>query len=172
MPARFQAFLDWLTYVKPLQEFIGFLVVVIGLPIALITYIDAKAKERKEREYGTYNALDDRFVQFEKICLENPDLDVFDVPDAHPKVLDDTQKKKEVIIFTILFAIFERAYTMYKDQSTEFRRKQWSGWDDYIKQYCKRPNCRAAWKQSGQTFDTEFQGYMKGVMESVKPEGP
>jgi len=151
------SFTEWL-------DVIGKLIVVFGLPFGLYQYIITKRKEKRDREYGTYDALDEKYIEFQKLCLDHPDLDVFDVPDKTPKQLNAKEKKEELILFTILFSIFERAYILYNDESSEIKEKQWTGWKHYIQSYCKRNNFMQAWKESGTTFDIRFQTFMSEVL--------
>jgi hypothetical protein len=129
-------------------------------------------REQLDREYGTYNALDDKYHDFLNLCLQRPRLDIFDIQDAKPLPLSDEEKKEELIIFTILISIFERAYLMYFRQSSKLRRRQWSGWEDYIRDYAKRKNFQEAFRISGITFDTDFQVFMNAIMKSAKSESP
>ena len=151
---------------KDILDLINSLVVVLGVPIAIWQYIKTKQKERSDREYGTYDALDEKFIAFQQLCLEHPDLDIFDIPDKSPAKLNAVQEKEELIIFTILFSIFERAYLLYiyNDQSSELKERQWSGWDEYIQAFSKRQNFKNAWKVSGATFDKKFEEYMKKII--------
>jgi hypothetical protein len=146
------------------------LAVILGVPAALVQYCLAKRREKRDREYGTYNALDDKYIEFQRLCLRYPYLDVFDVPDSDPAELNKMQKKEELIVYTILFSIFERAFLMYSDQSTRVKRRQWTGWEEYIAEYCSRENFRDAWAKSGTTFDTRFQQYMTQAINKNPPE--
>ena len=94
--------------------------VIIGFPLGLIRYFNTKKREQKDREYGTYNALDDKYVEYQLLCLKYPYLDIFDVKDTNSIKLDEKQKKEELIVFTILLSIFERAYLMYSDKSKKY----------------------------------------------------
>lgn len=145
-------------------EVINKLVVILGLPLAYFQFIKAKRKERRDREYGTYNALDEKYLEFQRLCLEHPYLDIYDIPDKDPKDLTEQQKKEELILFTMLFSIFERAYLLYSDQDSDIKKKQWIGWDLYIKSYCERENFLNAWEVSGSTFDTDFEAYIKDII--------
>ena len=142
-------------------EALSKIVVILGLPLAYVQYLRTKRKEKRDREYGTYNALDEKYLEFQKLCLDHPYLDIFDIEDESPKKLDAKQKKEELILFTMLFSIFERAYLLYSDQNSNIKKKQWSGWDSYIKSYCARDAFLEAWKKSGSTFDTDFERYME-----------
>jgi hypothetical protein len=157
MFADFQTVKDWI-------ELISSCVVLFGVPLGLYQYYKTKRKEQIDREYGTYNALDEKFLEYQTCCLDHPQLDVFDVPDASPAQLTSEQKKQELIIFTMLFAIFERAYLMYFDQATEIKERQWTGWNEYIRSFGRRANFKSAWQASGATFDKEFEKYMQDAM--------
>ena len=140
------------------------LIVILGFPLAYIQYRISKRKERRDREYGTYNALDEKYLEFQNLCLQYPYLDIFDIPDPKPIELTNAQRKEELILFTILFSIFERAFLLYSDQRSTIKEKQWTGWEFYIKAYCGRPNFLSAWRVSGYTFDKDFEEYMNSVI--------
>ena len=141
------------------------LIIILGFPLAFIQYMRTKHKEKQDREYGTYNSLDEKYLEFQKLCLEHPYLNIFDIPDDTPKLLNEQQKKEELILFTMLFSIFERAFLLYSDQYSDVKKKQWTGWDSYIKSFCKRENFLQAWRKSGSTFDTDFENYMEKIIE-------
>jgi hypothetical protein len=159
----------WLTEIMPYLDFATKVIVICGFPLAYLQYHKAKKKEKQDREYGTYNSLDEKYIEFQKMCLQRPYLDIYDIADATPKKLTEEQKKEELILFTMLFSIFERAYLLYSDQKSEIKKKQWSGWDIYIKSYCTRENFLQAWETTGATFDTDFEEYMKhNIKDSSK----
>src|SRR5688572_26804249 len=141
-------------------DFISKLIIIIGFPIAIFQYNSVTEKEKNDREYEIYNSLDQGFIEWEKLCLAYPNLDIFDIQDSIPPILNAKEKKEQVILFTILFSLFERAFVLYGDESTELKKSQWEGWNQYILDYFKRDNFRWAWKISGSTFEAEFQLYM------------
>lgn len=141
-------------------------VVILGLPVGLFQYARTKKKEKRDREYGTYNALDLQYIEFQKLCLEHSDLNIFDVADDPAPKLTPKQAKEELILFTMLFSIFERAYLLYQSE----RSDQWHGWESYINSYCQRENFLRAWEISGKTFDTNFEAYMATIIEHAKRE--
>ena len=147
--------------VKDWLEALSYLTVIVSLPLALYQYRKITTKEQADREYGTYNALDEKYLEFLEMCYHNPRLDIFDIVDGTPHTLDQLEKKQELVAFTMLFSIFERAFLMYHDQSDRVRTRQWTGWHEYIQQYCKRANFRNAWSISGSTFDSGFQAFMQ-----------
>lgn len=156
---------DSFRYWKDVLEACSFLVVLLGVPIGVLQYVQAVKREQIDREYGTYNALDEKFIEFQNLCLTHPDLDIFDVPDKTPGTLTAEQKKKELIAFTILLSIFERAYLMYHDQATILKQKQWTGWDEYIQDFCNRENFKRAYRESVATYDKDFEQYIRRFIE-------
>jgi hypothetical protein len=79
------------------------LAIFFGVPIAIYKYWESKRKEQRDRENGTYGALDEKYLEFEQICLRMPELNVFDFPDGNPAPLNVTQQRQEPIAFTMLF---------------------------------------------------------------------
>lgn len=151
--------------IQQYAELASTLIVVLGVPVAIFNYWWAKRKEQRDREYGTYDALDEKYLEFENICLHFPELDIFDIADKNPKPLNAIQQKQELVAFTILFSIFERAFVMYYGQSSKIRMQQWRGWEEFIGEYCARANFQAAWQGSGRSFDSEFQAYMNSRLK-------
>lgn len=157
---------------KDVLEAISYLTIVLGLPAALVQYRRKSLKEQQDREYGTYNALDEKYLEFQRMCFAHPHLDIFDIPDASPHQLTDDERKQELIAFTMLFSIFERAYLMYGDQSSRIKRQQWTGWQEYLTDFCARENFRRAWRISGNTFDTTFQAFVESMVTRVERTAP
>jgi hypothetical protein len=146
---------------KLVIDILGGIAVLLGVPAGLYQFARAVKKEQRDREYATYDAVDQRFVEFETFCFEHTRLDISGIQNAQPYELTAEEQKQELIAFSVLLSMFERAFLMYHDQSTEIKRRQWSGWDEYIRGYCKRENFRKAWPILGTTFDSEFQAYMR-----------
>lgn len=154
-------------------QIVANLVTILGLPLAIFIFYQEKQRERRDREYGTYNALDDKYIAFLEQCLEKPDLNVFDFDLPRDSSADDESWRKsrqEQILFTILISILERAFLMYQDQDTEVKERQYKGWVGYMEDYCKRENFRRLWPQLGPQFDTGFVEFMNGLVERTRPE--
>jgi len=155
---------SFLVEYKDVLESLSYIALLVGIPFGIYQYYRAKKREQLDREYGTYNSLDEKYLEFLNLCFQHPQLNIFDIPDETPDKVDTQQLKQELIAFTILFSILERAFLMYHDQSTEIKRKQWSGWEEYIGDYCLRENFRSAWLINGKSFDLDYQSYMEGRM--------
>ena len=137
------------------------LTVALGGPAALFRYFRTTKNEKLVIENSAYDSTDQAFQGYQRLCLENPKLDIFDVRDEKPEELTTEEKKKEVIAFTMLFSVFERAHFIYTNYKSLTVSRQWDAWEAYIEDFCSRDNFKYAWKVSGVTFDPEFQKYMK-----------
>jgi hypothetical protein len=136
----------------------------IGIPVAIGLYVMNNWKERRDREYGTYHALDDKYIDYLKLCLQHPDLDVADLPQKTKSTQGPDRKHRELLMFSILISIMERAYLMYQDKSGKVRKAQWAGWDSYIKGWCTRENFREVGWGLAQEFDTGFVDYLNKII--------
>ena len=123
----------------------------IGVPLALAEYRQAQFSAKSEREqalreykYQNYHFLDEKYLEFLKLCFDNPDLDIFDIPDNKIRTgnISSEDKKKELIAFSILFSVMERAFLMFYESSDKMKQRQWRGWDAYIHAFARRRNFR------------------------------
>src|SRR5438874_13094393 len=118
-------------------QIIYYIAMSIAGPLAVIAYIKVKKTEKLEKEYQTYNELDNRFFEYQKLALEYPDLDILDVPKGHSSVAFDKKRKQEMVAHAILFSLFERAYLMFSNQADAFRKRQWSGWKRFLNDFLR-----------------------------------
>ena len=139
----------------------------IGIPVAIGLYIYNKQREKHDREYATYNALDDKYIDYLKLCLTNPDLDVADTRREVVVDLNEEQRHRERLILGVLVSILERAYLMYGKTSEKIKGRQWSGWERYLRNWCERPNFIEYVRQLPPGFDAEFVKYLNGVLNSA-----
>ena len=72
-------------------------------------------------------------------------------------------------LFTILMALLESGYVLYRDQHTSARSTQWQGWHDYMVMWAQRADFRKAWSVSGIQFDSEFAQHMEAIIRDVNP---
>jgi len=139
----------------------------IGIPVGIALYVINKRKEQLEREYGTYDALDNKYIDYLKLCLSHPDLDVADTPRPGMAALTREQQHRELVIFSILISIMERAFLMYRDKSDQVRANQWSGWDAYIRDWSGRANFTAVLPALTPQFDGSFVEYLNAIVSSA-----
>lgn len=143
---------------------------VLGIPAAIFLFLHEKQKERREREYGTYDALDDKYIAYLQLCMENPELDLYDLPLEKTVELSAEQKIRQYAMFEILLSIFERAFLMYRDQSNKTKQRQWTGWDEYIHDYAQRETFRRLWRLRGAEYDADFTAYTDSILETIQSE--
>lgn len=140
----------------------------LGVPIFVISYVAGVISERRRVEEATYDALDDRYIAWQHIAAANPRLDLGDY--SHPREATELSADEVAtrrILYQILLSTFERAFLMYRKQSSSLRRRQWEGWLDYIDGYCRRPAFVDAYfgghppsdRHFG-TFDRDFEAFM------------
>src|SRR5688572_26503739 len=112
-------------------ELLSYIVTVIGLPLAICVFLYEQRKERENEDEEVYQLVSDNYQDFLKIALENPDLRLFSTGVVHD--LSDEQKERELIIFTMLMSLFERAYLlMYEDDMSPKQARRWNSWEDFI----------------------------------------
>jgi hypothetical protein len=129
-------------------------------PLALIGFLRAKHNERREREYKTYDELDNKLLEYQKLALQH-DLELIDVPDLSPALAGDRlRKKQQLVTCALAFSLFQRAYLMFHGQSDGFKARQWAGWNARLERFVNRDSTRDAWHLSRAQFDTSFQRFV------------
>ena len=137
-------------------EFATFIVTLLGVPAAIFIYLKEQNLQREENEYGTYDALDDKYIDLQQLCLEYSELDIFDTPYETPRNLSEEQQKQEESILLIRISIFERAFLMYRRSPSKSKLDQWKGWDEEIKEWLERDNFKKIWQEHSPYFDSAF----------------
>jgi len=152
-------------------ETLAAVVTALSFPLALYLYYIDNKRERQEKEYGTYDALDQKYIEFLQLCLQYPETDLFDAPLETPIDLSPSQKVQQQILFLILISILERSFLMYKDHSSKVRQEQWFGWDYYFRTYTPRENFRRLWKEPElhtDQFEEKFVAYFNSLIEQFE----
>ena len=93
---------------KDLWELASYAVTVVGLPLAIATYLAQERKERRNEEKESWQMLSDSYIAFLKIVLDNPDLHLRTAR-ATPG-LSPGQVERKMVIFDMIVVLFERAY--------------------------------------------------------------
>src|SRR4051794_28879205 len=123
-------------------------------PLALLGYMRAKQNERREREYRTYDELDNKLLEYQKLALQH-DLELIDVADLSPALAGDRlRKKQQLVTGALAFSLFQRAYLMFHGLSDRFKARQWAGWNRRLEGFVNRDSTRDAWHLSRAQFDT------------------
>lgn len=152
--------------VKEWFELLSYAAAIIGIPLAIYVYYRDKIKERKIKEKDALFTSHSLYVDYLKICLDNPELNVYNSSFNNPEYTE--KEKKQLIVFEILFTYLESAYLYYEDQSEEIRQKRWEGWIRYIEDFAQQENFKKAWELTSGQWNENFMHLMNGIINSVK----
>lgn len=151
-------------------ELLSYIVTTIGLPLAIVVFVYEQKKERNNEEEEVYQLLSDNYQDFLKMALGHPDLHLF-TPEETTE-LNDEQRERMLIIFSMLISLFERAYLLlYEEKMTSRQRRRWLSWEDYMVQWCRREDFRALLPLLLEGEDPEFSGYIRSLAEKASPTG-
>ena len=143
-------------------ELMSYVVTVIGLPLAIIVFLYEQRRERENEEEEVYQLLSDNYQDFLKVALDNPDLRLFSVGAIGS--LTDEQRERQFIIFNMLISLFERAYlVLYEEGMTPQQARRWHSWEDYMFEWCGRPDFRASLPKLLRGEDPGFVRYVEKV---------
>lgn len=146
-------------------ELMSYVVTVIGLPLGIAVFLFEQRKERENEEEEVYQLLSDNYQDFLKIALENPDLKLFS--DVTAPSLNDEQAERQLIIFTMLISLFERAYLLlYEEGMSPKQSRRWNSWEDYILEWCDKPHFRSALPRLLRGEDPSFVLYVERLAAS------
>ncbi len=153
-----------------IASIIGYIGAMIGMVISIKSYRNAIARERLAREYGTFDDLDNKYVEFMYKCTQFPHLDIFSSPIVTKgRVISLSDLQTERALFAVLISIFERVFIMFEQRVEEnIHQRQYSGWIDCMRSYCLRDSFLAEWQAIGCQFDTGFQQKMDQIIEEEK----
>ena len=154
-------------------ELLSYIVTVIGLPLAILTFWQEQRKERENEDEEAYQLLSDAYTDFLKLVMENPDLQLRSRA-AAPQFTDEQLERRQVV-FEILISLFERAYLLVFDvDMTESQRRRWHSWDDYMREWCRRVDFCSMLPQLLEGEDPDFSAYISKVAkeEQHRLRGP
>jgi hypothetical protein len=145
-------------------EVASFIVTTLGLPFAILFFAWEQRKERDNEEEEQYQLLSDAYNDFLKVVLEHPDLHLR----SRDALLNPTpdQHERKLVIFDMLVSLFERAYLVaYKPRMSETEARRWNSWDDYMREWCSRPDFHQALPSLLHGEDPEFRDYIRRIAE-------
>ena len=143
-------------------ELLSYIVTAIGFPAAIIAFLYEQKKERDSDEEEVYQLLSDNYQDFLKIALDNPDLRLFSAEQIPDRSVE--QRERMLIIFNMLISLFERAYLLlYERRMSSKQARRWSSWADYMGEWCRREDFRAALPTLLQGEDPEFVEYIRAL---------
>lgn len=141
-------------------ELLSYIVTVVGLPLAIAVFFYEQRKERDNEEEEVYQLLSDNYQDFLKVALENSDLHLYSVEETPD--LNDEQRERMLIIFSMLIALFERAYLLlYEEKMSPRQLRRWRSWEDYMSEWCQRADFRTALPTLLRGEDPDFVAYIQ-----------
>lgn len=146
-------------------ELLSYVVTVIGLPLAIAVFLYEQRRERENEEEEVYQLLSDNYQDFLKMALDNPDLKLFSAGPTGS--LSEEQRERKLILFNMLISLFERSYLLlYEDDMTPKQARRWHSWEDYMLEWCRRPDFRASLPQLLRGEDPDFVRYLQRIADS------
>lgn len=157
----------------PWLEGASYVVTILGVPAFILTWLYTRQSESRQlrdealqRRWDTFLTLDEAYCRFVRLCIERPELDIFEV--ALPDSMS-IEERQEVMAFTELISVMESAYVLFHDpRNQESRGAHWAGWASWIEAYSERESFRNAWKLTGGGTDEAFSAYVNGLVERVE----
>jgi hypothetical protein len=147
-------------------ELLSYVVTVVGLPLAIAVFLYEQRRERENEEEEVYQLLSDNYQDFLKVALDNPDLKLFSA--GATESLSEEQRERKLIIFNMLISLFERAYLLlHEDDMTPKQARRWHSWEDYMLEWCGRPDFRSSLPLLLRGEDPGFVRYLQNVAASA-----
>ncbi len=141
-------------------ELLSYIVTVIGLPFAIIVFLYDQRRERENEEQAIWQDLSEAYIDFLKIVLENPDLQLRSQQAV--ATLTAEQQERLLVIFDMLISLFERAYLLsYEPKMDEKQQRRWHSWEDYMREWCRREDFRSRLPELLRGEDPDFAEYIR-----------
>ncbi|MEO6693780.1 MAG: hypothetical protein ABIY50_13050 [Ignavibacteria bacterium] len=151
-----------ISIIKEWCELLSYAATIVGIPLAIFVYSKDKILERKRKEKEVLFTSHTLYVDYLKLCLTNPELDIFNSNFNNNSFSEN--EKKEIIIFEILFTYLESTFLYYSDLSDEIKMKRWAGWESYIKEFSENDNFIKAWRMTEGQWDLDFMNFMNRLL--------
>lgn len=151
-------FLEWM-------ELLSYLATVIGIPLAIMTFIVQEKKERQAEQEEIYDKLMEHYSQIQEKLFEYPELDQHNLPISDP---EDARRQK--ILYEMLVSLFERAFILLYGETDPSYKRMWNSWLDYIEIWSGKPNFREALPTMMRGEDPHFTKFMADMTRiDLKP---
>lgn len=162
-------------------EIASFVVTVVGLPFGIAVFLYQQSRERRNEEAEIYQRLSSEYTMFMRMVLENPDLGLLhrQSPKAGetPRELSAEQAERKAALFNVLVALFERSYILvYEDRMSRETARLWQSWEDYMREWTRREDFRAALPELLNGEDQDFAAHIAKIAreegERATPSAP
>jgi hypothetical protein len=150
-------------------EIASFVVTTLALPFAIFLFLYEQRKERDAEEEEAYQLLQNAYIDFQKIVLDNPDLRLRSTSARDD--LSEEQRERTLIIFEMLTALFERAYIVaYEPDLQGLPLRRWHSWEDYMREWCRREDFYFLLPHLLSGEDPDFAGYLRMIAEQERAD--
>lgn len=150
--------------IMQILEMLSYLVTIFGLPLAIFFFVFEQRKERINEEEEIYQMLADGYTNFLTLSLDHADLRL--QSEEATFNLDGDQRDRLLAMFSILISLFERAYLVaYEPDMPERRQRRWASWEDFMREWCRRADFRAALPKLLPGEDPEFAVYIRRLAD-------
>ena len=148
-------------------EMLSYIVTIIGLPVAIITYMLEQRKERQNEEEEIFQRLSDEYREYLKLVLDNSDLHLLR-REGRQLALSEDQAERRLAIFGILISLFERAYLLvYEEKMSRHTQRMWRSWEDYMREWLRRAEFRESLPLLLEGEDVEFTRYIQKLVATL-----
>jgi len=155
--------MSWLEW----MEMLSYLVTIVGLPFAIAVLLYEKRKERQNDEEQVYLKLSDEYSSFLRLVLDHADLQLLRRHGPEGQMTNE-QEEKKLAIFGILVSLFERAYMLvYEERMSQQDRRLWLSWEDYMREWCRRADFRAALPELLEGEDEQFCHHIERIADQA-----
>jgi len=153
---------------KDTWELLSYVVTVVGLPLAIVTFMLEQRKERENEDEEVYQLLADNYTDFLKLVMANPDLQLRS--HSEPLAMSAEQEERKLVLFEILISLFERAYLLAYDPDMRGKRlRRWMSWEDYMREWCLREDFRQHLPRLLVGEDADFVAHITRIAQEVTP---
>ena len=143
-------------------EFYANVVTALGFPFAIFVFWREQRKTRESEAQQAWAVLADNYTRFMELVLENPDLRIGS--DEPTPELSKEQKERMMALFAILVTLFERSYINLHTPKMKGRQlRRWRSWEDYMRDWCRRADFRAALPYLLEGSDPEFVVHLSRI---------
>lgn len=148
-------------------ELLSYVVTIFGFPLAILIYVFERRKELRIEEEEIYQRLSDEYSGFLRLVLDNADLQLLRKQGGNTQFTDEQQERR-LAIFGILVSLFERAYLLvYEDSMDKQTRRLWLSWEDYMRDWCRRPDFLAVLPELLEGEDDDFRCHIQDVARTA-----
>lgn len=151
-----------------LLEELSYIVTILGFPGAIAVFIYEQRKQRQNEQDELHRMLSEEYDNFLKLVLEHADLLL--LQRARPsQELTAEQKERRFILLSMLVSLFEKAFIIvYDDNMTKEQRRRWLSWEDDMREWCRRPDFRAALPELLEGEDEAFARYIRRLAAATE----